>query len=54
MVGVLIENNEDYKINIWISLDKGLFININDNNINISISEDKIINISEVTLSEVV
>ena len=27
---------------------------INDNNINISISEDKIINISEVTLSEVV
>ena len=34
MVGVLIENNEDYKINIWISLDKGLFININDNNIN--------------------
>ena len=34
MVGVLIGNNEDYKINIWISLGKGLFININDNNIN--------------------
>ena len=32
MIGVLIENQEDYKINMWISLDKGLFINITKHN----------------------
>lgn len=28
IIGALIENKEDYKINMWISLDKDLFINI--------------------------
>lgn len=28
MMGALIENQEDYKINMWISLDQDLFINI--------------------------
>ena len=32
MIGVLIENYEDYKINMWISLDKDLLINITPNN----------------------
>lgn len=32
MIGALIENQEDYKINMWISLDKDLFINITENN----------------------
>lgn len=34
MIGALIENQEDYKINMWISLDKDLFINITENNAN--------------------
>jgi hypothetical protein len=28
MIGVLVENQEDYNINMWISLDQNLFINI--------------------------
>ena len=32
IIGALIENQEDYKINMWISLDKDVFININQNN----------------------
>lgn len=32
MIAALIENNEIYKINMWISLDKNLFINITPNN----------------------
>ncbi len=32
MIGALIENQEDYKINMWISLDKDLFINITKHN----------------------
>lgn len=32
MIGALIENQEDYKINMWISLDKDIFINITKNN----------------------
>ncbi len=32
MIGVLIENQEDYKINMWISLDKDLLINVTPQN----------------------
>lgn len=32
MIGTFIENQEDYKINMWISLDKNLFINITSHN----------------------
>lgn len=32
MIGVFIDNNEDYDINMWISLDKDFFINVTDNN----------------------
>ena len=34
IIGVFIENNEKYKINMWVSIDNGVFININDNNAN--------------------
>lgn len=33
MMGALIENQEDYKINMWISLDQDLFINITKSSI---------------------
>lgn len=32
IIAALVENEEDYKINMWISLDKDLFINITPNN----------------------
>jgi len=32
MIGTFIENNDKYKINMWISLDKGVYINITDHN----------------------
>ena len=32
MIGVFIENNEKYKINMWISLDKGFFLNVTEHN----------------------
>ena len=32
IIGVFIENNDKYKINMWISLDKNVFINITDHN----------------------
>lgn len=32
MIGVFIENNDKYKINMWISLDKDLYINITEHN----------------------
>lgn len=32
IIGTLIENNDKYHINMWISLDPGLFINITENN----------------------
>ena len=32
IIGALIENQEDYNINMWISLDKDLFINITESN----------------------
>lgn len=32
IIGTFIDNNEDYKINMWISLDEGTFINVTDYN----------------------
>ena len=32
MIGTFIENNHQYKINMWISLDKDVFINVTDQN----------------------
>ena len=33
-IGTFIDNKEKYKINMWISLDKGIFINVTENNAN--------------------
>ena len=32
IIGTFIDNNDKYSINMWISLDSGVFININDDN----------------------
>jgi len=32
IIGVFIDNNENYDINMWISLDADFFINVTDNN----------------------
>lgn len=32
MIGTFIENNEKYKINMWISIDKGVYINVTEHN----------------------
>ena len=32
LIGVFIENNCKYDINMWVSLDKGFFINVTDSN----------------------
>ena len=32
MIGTFIENNDQYQINMWISLDKDVFINVTDQN----------------------
>lgn len=32
IIGTFIENNDKFKINMWISLDSNLFINITDSN----------------------
>ena len=32
IIGVFIDNNEKYKINMWISLDKGFFLNVTEHN----------------------
>lgn len=32
IIGTFIENNDKYRINMWISLDKGVFINVTDYN----------------------
>lgn len=32
IIGVFIENNEKYNINMWVSLDSGFFINVTNNN----------------------
>jgi hypothetical protein len=34
IVGAFIDNNEKYKINMWICLDNGIFINVTNNNAN--------------------
>lgn len=33
IIGVFIENNEKYKMNMWVSFDKNIFINITENNV---------------------
>ena len=32
IIGTIINNNENFSINTWISLDQGLFINVTDDN----------------------
>lgn len=32
IIGTLIENNDKFKINMWVSFDKNIFINITENN----------------------
>lgn len=32
IIGAFIENNDRFNINMWVSLDKGVFVNITDNN----------------------
>ncbi len=33
MIGTFIENNDKFKINMWISLDKNTFINVTEDNV---------------------
>lgn len=32
IIGALIDNNDKYQINMWISLDTGVYINVTDDN----------------------
>ena len=32
IIGIFIENNDRYRITMWISLDEGIFINVTENN----------------------
>jgi len=32
IIGAFIDNKDSYKINMWVSLDKGAFINVTENN----------------------
>ena len=32
IIGALIDNNDKYEINMWIRLDKGVYINVTDDN----------------------
>ena len=32
IIGTFIENNDNYKINMWVSLDKNVFIYVNEQN----------------------
>ena len=32
IIGTFIDNNDKYLINMWVSLDKGIFINVTDDN----------------------
>ncbi len=32
IIGALIENNDKFNINMWVSIDEGLFINVTDYN----------------------
>ena len=34
IIGVFIDNNDKYKINMWIQLDSNFYLNVNDNNVN--------------------
>lgn len=34
IIGVFIDNKEDYNINMWVSLDSDVLINVTDNNVN--------------------
>lgn len=34
ILGVFIDNNDKYKINMWISLDEGFYINVTEHNAN--------------------
>ena len=34
IIGVFIDNIDDYKINMWISLDEDILINVTKNNVN--------------------
>ena len=34
IIGVFIDNNYKYQINMWIQLDFNFYINVNDNNVN--------------------
>lgn len=33
IIGAFIDNKDKYRINMWISLDKGLFINVTEHNV---------------------
>lgn len=33
IIGTFIDNNDKFKITMWISLDDGIYINVNDNNV---------------------
>ena len=33
IIAAIIDNNSEFKINSWISLDNGVFINVTDNNL---------------------
>ncbi len=32
IIGAFVENNDKYNINMWVSLDKNIFINVTDDN----------------------
>ena len=32
IIGVFIDNNENFKINMWVSLDTGFFLNVTEHN----------------------
>lgn len=32
IIGTFIDNNDKYSINMWISIDKGIYINVTDHN----------------------
>lgn len=34
IIGVFIDNNDKFSINMWISLDNNFFLNVSDNNVN--------------------
>jgi len=34
IIGTFIDNNDKFKINMWVSIDEGFFINVTDSNAN--------------------